>query len=433
MKIVYLSAGAAGMYCGTCLHDNTLAAALLELGEDVLLVPTYTPLRTDEEDISLPRVFYGGINVFLQQKSALFRHTPWWLDGLWDRPSLLKRASRSAGIINPAGLGELTVSMLQGEAGRQKKELDKLVHWLAHDVRPDIVHLSNAMLLGMTRELRRRLDVPVVCALSGEDIFLERIPQPYYQQARALLRQRARDVAAFTALNRYYADAMVEYLSIDRERIEVIPHGLKLAGHGERSPRAADQAFTIGYLARICHDKGLHLLAEAFGLLAKEAGLPTLRLKVAGYLAPGDRPYLAEIERRLAAEGIREKYQYVGELDRSEKIAFLQSLDVMALPTVYRESKGLSVLEAWANGVPTVLPDHGTFPELVADTGGGLLCEAGNARSLAERLAELARAPELAARLGQQGQQAVRDRYHAERMARRTRDFYARVLDQRAG
>ena len=71
MRIAYITAGAAGMYCGSCLHDNTLAAALLELGEDVVLVPTYTPLRTDEPDVSIDRVFFGGINVYLQEKVPL--------------------------------------------------------------------------------------------------------------------------------------------------------------------------------------------------------------------------------------------------------------------------------------------------------------------------------------------------------------------------
>src|SRR5437762_1513939 len=80
MKIVYITAGAAGMYCGSCMHDNTLVAALHQLGHDAILLPTYTPLRTDEEDISQQRVFFGGINVYLQQKSGLFRHTPWFLD-----------------------------------------------------------------------------------------------------------------------------------------------------------------------------------------------------------------------------------------------------------------------------------------------------------------------------------------------------------------
>ncbi len=139
------------MYCGSCLHDNTLAAALMRLGEDVLLVPTYTPIRTDEKDVSQPRVMFGGISVYLQQKWALFRHTPWLLDKLWDRPRLIDWLARRSISTAAEQLGDLTVSMLRGEEGNQRKEVEKIVHWLAHDVRPDIVHLSNSMLVGMAR------------------------------------------------------------------------------------------------------------------------------------------------------------------------------------------------------------------------------------------------------------------------------------------
>ena len=156
MRIAYITAGAAGMYCGSCLHDNTLAAALLELGEDVVLVPTYTPLRTDEANVSIERIFFGGINVYLQQRSSLFRYTPWWLDRLLDRPALLDRLSRRAASVDPTQLGDLTVSMLRGEAGHQRKELEKLVHWLVHEIRPEMVHLSNSMQIGMARMLRDR-------------------------------------------------------------------------------------------------------------------------------------------------------------------------------------------------------------------------------------------------------------------------------------
>ena len=100
MRVAYITAGAAGMYCGSCLHDNTLAAALLALGEDVLLVPTYTPLRTDEPGVSIDRIFFGGINVYLQQKSAIFRRTPWWFDRLLDHPTLIETLSRRAGSVD---------------------------------------------------------------------------------------------------------------------------------------------------------------------------------------------------------------------------------------------------------------------------------------------------------------------------------------------
>src|SRR5262245_33522993 len=208
MRIAYITAGAAGMYCGSCLHDNTLAAALLKLGEDVLLVPTYTPLRTDEPNVSIPRVFFGGINVYLQEKVPLFRHTPWWIDRLLDNPALLNSLSGRAGTVDPKQLGDLTVSMLRGEEGHQYKELEKLVNWLITQVKPDVIHLSNSMQLGMAREIHRYSGPPIVCQLSGEDLFLEKLTAPHYEQARSLLRERAADVDAFVAINHYYADFM---------------------------------------------------------------------------------------------------------------------------------------------------------------------------------------------------------------------------------
>jgi glycosyltransferase involved in cell wall biosynthesis len=427
MRIAYLAAGAGGMYCGSCLHDNTLAAALLKLGEDVVLAPIYTPLRTDEPDVSEPRVFVGGINAYLQQKVPLLRRTPRWLDGWLDHPALLRLATRSAGSVDPARLGAMTVSMLRGEQGNQRKELEKLVDWLIDEVQPDVVHLSNSLMLGLAPMIAARGGPPIVCSLSGEDLFIEKVPPPYYEQARQLLRERASEIAAFVALNDYYAQFMAEYLAVPRERIEVIPQGLDLAGHGDRPPPAAGAPRRVGFLARICHDKGLHLLAEACEALARrDDGLP-VELHAAGYLGASDRKYLAEIERRLADGPLAGAFRYHGELDRAGKIAFLQSLDVMSTPTVYRESKGLPVLEAWANGVPVVVPRHGAFPELIAATGGGLLHEPFDAADLAAKLAELWSDPARAAQLGQAGQRAVREHYDAEAMARRTLALYRRL------
>lgn len=429
MRIAYIGAGAAGMYCGSCLHDNTLAAALLALGEDVVLVPTYTPLRTDETDVSQRRVFFGGINVYLQQKWALFRHTPWWLDRLLDHPEMLERITKRGISIDPSQLGEMTVSMLAGEAGKQRKELEKLVHWLRDELRPDIVHLSNSMLLGVARRLKHNGGPPIVCQLSGEDLFLEKLVAPYYAQARALLRERAADADAFVAINRYYADFMADYLAVDRNRIHVIPHGVKLDGHGTRRDKGSGDRRAIGYLARICHDKGLHLLVEACERLAERNDLPPFELRVAGYLGSSDRPYFAEIEQRIAKGPLAGRFEYLGEVDRTRKIEFLQSLEVFSVPTVYRESKGLPALEAMANAVPVVLPDHGSFREMVADTGGGLLHRPLDPADLADKLAELLLEPHDASSLGKTGQRAVHDRYHAGAMAEQTRMLYRQMLD----
>lgn len=428
MRIAYIAAGAAGMYCGSCLHDNTLAAALMELGEDVVLVPTYTPLRTDEADVSIRRVFFGGINAYLQQKVTLFRYTPWWLDRFLDHPTLLNWATRGAASVDPAQLGDLTVSMLRGEAGHQRKELEKLVHWLLTDVQPDVVHLSNSMQLGMARLLRERCGPPVVCQLSGEDIFLEKLRPPHYELARNLLRERAADADAFVAINRYYADFMAGYLGVNRARVHVIPHGVRLAGHGSRREKRDNEPAAVGYLARICADKGLHILVDACERLARRGELPHFELHVAGYLGKGDRPYFDDLQYGVARGPLAGRFHYHGELDYAQKVSFLQSLDVMSVPSVYREGKGLPALEALANAVPVVLPDHGSFSELVADTGGGLLCRPLDPADLAEQIAKLLLDPAQAARLGKTGQAAIRERYHSASMARATCQLYRQLL-----
>jgi glycosyltransferase involved in cell wall biosynthesis len=183
-------------------------------------------------------------------------------------------------------------------------------------------------------------------------------------------------------------------------------------------------------MARVCPDKGLHLLAEAFALLAEDTQVPPARLVAAGHLADADRNYLAQIEAGLAQRGLAGRFEYRGCLERREKIGLLQSLHVMSLPTALPESKGLPVLEAWANGVPVIVPGHGTFPELVGDTGGGLIVEPNNASSLAAALKELILDPARAAELGHRGQTAVHARYHADRLAHDTIALYRHLLDK---
>ncbi|QDU88111.1 Capsular glucan synthase [Pirellulimonas nuda] len=425
MQIAYIAAGAADMVCGSCLHDNTLARALIRMGEQVTLVPTYTPLKTDEENVSLGRVFFGGVNVFLAQQFAAYRLLPRWLTRGLDSPRVLRWATRGAGSVDPAQLGPMTVSMLRGELGGQRRELEELVDWLLAEVKPDIVHLSNSMLLGMARRISQRCGPPIVCALSGEDLFLEGLPQPYYDEVRGLLRERAAEVDAFTALNAYYADTMAQYLSVPRSRIHVVPHGVDLEGYGEAPPaRGPGAPLRIGYLARVCHAKGLHQLVEACEQMAADPQMPAFELVAAGYLGKGDRQYLRDLERAAERGRLAGRFRYVGTLSRVEKIAFLQSLDLFSIPTVYQEAKGLPALEALACGVPVVLPDHGSFPEIIAATGGGVLFRAGDVAHLAETLRSLALQREAAQEHGERGRRAVIERFHADRMAAETLSLY---------
>ena len=275
MRIVHLTAGAGGRICGSCLHDNTLVRALRARGADALLVPAYVPTTTDEENVAGSRVVMGGVNVWLQEHSAFFRHTPAWLDRLLDAPPLLRWLSARTGGTRPADLGPLTVSSLRGESGNQRKEVAKLAAWLAADVQPDVVHLSNALLLGVAPAVRRATGARIVCTLSGEDIFIDAIPEPHRAAVWNLLRERAAHVDAFVALNGFYAGFMAERMHVPRDRIAVIPHGVDLAAFpptpsdlaGRRRARGGRGA--VGYLARACREKGLDHLVRALAILAR--------------------------------------------------------------------------------------------------------------------------------------------------------------------
>lgn len=419
MRIAYITSGAAGMYCGSCMNANTLATALIARGHDVALTPTYTPMRTDEAVVSIDHVFFGAINVYLQQKLALFRHTPRFVDWLLDRPKLLDWVGKLGSSTDARLLGSLTLSMLQGEHGRQRKELEKLVAWLKNDFRPDLVHLSFVMFLGFAHRLRAELGVPVVCSLQGDDIFLEELEEPYRGQAHALIRAHQSDVAAFIAPCHAYANAMSELMGLERSKIHVARLGIRTRDFAdsqtaEARREHAEGPFVIGFLARLCREKGLHQLIDAFQLLTRQLGPERLRLRIAGYLGERDRAYVELLREKIQGWGLGSQVDWVGEVDRKGKVDFLRGLDVFSMPTVYREPKGLSVLEAMASGVPVVQPRHGTFPEMLEATGGGLLVEPGSPEALAAALRQLHDDPELRHRLGEQGRAAVHRDFTAE-------------------
>lgn len=427
MRIAYIAAGAANMYCGTCLHDNALAGALMKRGHEVALIPTYTPLKTDATDVSIDRVFFGALNVYLQQKAEAFRRTPEAFDRLLDKPGLLKKAAKLGASTDPTELGDLTYSILQGEDGFQAKELQKLTAWLKDDYKPEIVHLTNSMFAGFARTFKRELGVPVVCSLQGEDLFLDQLRETWKAPVLTVLRERAKDVDGFVVNSRWYGDMMADYLDVPRERMHVVPLGLSLAGHGGEAEPHPEGTLTVGYLARVCPEKGIHLLVDAFRLLTAERP-GKVRLRVAGYLGERDRKFLEDQEAKLRSWGLADAYEYAGEIDRDAKIRFLQSLDVLSVPTVYREPKGLFVLEALANGVPVVEPRHGAFPELIEATGGGLLVDPGSPGDLARGIGELLDDPARRAELGRRGREAVYARFGDEAEAENALAVYQQVL-----
>lgn len=427
MRIYAFTAGAARMYCGSCLRDNALAAELRRQGHKVLLLPVYTPTLVDEENASSRHVVFGGISVYLQQHSSFFRKTPNFVDRLWDSWLALKAASFRSIAVNPRLLGEMTVAMLEGEAGPQKKEFAKMLDYLRGLEPPEVVTLPNSLLIAMAAPIRRALGCPVYVTLQGEDLFIEGLEEPYRLRVLELLRRRAGEADGFIAVSQFYARAMSAYLGVGEQRMHVVPLGVNTTDL-DRAPNRRDGPFCIGYLARVAPEKSLHLLAEAYRWMRQEGGLPPSRLEAAGYLAPEYRGYLDGIRRRLAQWGLEREFRYHGALNRQEKIRFLQSLDVLSVPSAYAEPKGLYALEAMACGVPVIEPRHGAFPEMLERTRGGLLAEPGDPVDFGRQILRLYEDPGLRTRMGEQAYRGVREFYSLAQMAQRAIHAYAQGI-----
>jgi len=404
------------MYCGSCLRDNAMATELMKRGHDVLLLPVYTPTLTDEPNVSNDHVVLGGISAYLEQYVPLFRKTPRWLDRLWDSKTALNLATRRSLSTNPKMLGEMTVSVLKGEGGFQRKEIDKFIDWVKNEAPPDVVSLPYTLLLGLAQPIKHALNVPILCTLQGEDLFLDNLQEPYRTQSLDLIRDHLLHVDLFLSVSDYYADFMPGYLGIPREKIRVVPIGINPEGfelrHADRSG-----PFTVGFFGRIAPEKGLHVLAEAYQIARQSGELPEARLEAAGYIAPDSKPYLEAIQKRLHDAGLGNEFHYRGVLERADKIAFLRRLDVMSMPATYDEPKGVSLLEAMACGVPLVQPRRGSFTEIIERTGGGLLVQPDDPQSLASAILQIAGDRDLAAELGANGFRGVREHYTAAHMA----------------
>jgi glycosyltransferase involved in cell wall biosynthesis len=412
MRILSITAGAAGMYCGSCLRDNALAIELMARGHDVTLVPVYTPTLTDEKNVSRGEVLFGGINVYLQQHSALFRKLPRFLDRLLDSPRLINTFAGRGISPDARVLGEMTISSLQGESGVLRKEFEKLVEWTQDEPVPDVVNVPNSLLISMVAPLRRALKRPVCVTLQGDELFIDGLVAPYRDQALALIRKQVRHVDCFIAVSEYCARFMTTFLEIPADRMAVVPLGISMDGYARRERRAdRDDTFRVGYLARIAPEKGLRLLAEAYVILRQQMGGARARLDVAGYMAADQRGYLESARAVLANAGLLDEMHYRGEIDRAGKFAFLQELDVLSVPATYDEPKGLFLLEAMASGVPVVQPRRGAFVEVIAKTGGGVLVDSDNPAALAEGLRSLWADPSRRVALARAAYDGVRKHY----------------------
>jgi len=433
MKIAQITPSSGdSFYCENCLRDIALVKAIKQLGHDILMVPLYLPVESDSgEPVSDAPIFFGGINVFLQQKSILFRKTPRWMDRWLDSPRLLKWVGRRAGMTSAQELGETTLSMLSGENGRQIKELDRLVEWLSlRENRPDVVCLSNILLAGLVRRIKDKLGVPVVCLLQDEDGFVDGLGEPYARQAWDMLAERARDIDGFVAVSNYFAGVMQRRLRLAPEKMHVVYMGISLDGY-EAAPSGVDKP-TIGFLSRMCYYRGLDILVDAFIVLRKNEKIENLKLRIAGGQAANDEGFINQIRDKLGSCNLLQDVEFVGDFSGDGRRRFFQELTVLSVPERLPIAYGLYILEALAAGVPVVEPAFGVFPELLEITGGGVLFEPNSVDALADALRPLVLDTDYAHRLGQEGHLGVSKGFDLHKTSQQLVAAFAQIMRRRA-
>ncbi len=429
MRIAYIAAGAAGTYCGACARDTSVARGLEARGHELQFVTLYTPLKADRMPSGNCPVYYGGINVYLQQKLPFLRHTPGFLDRMFDARWLLDWVERFAIDTKPEDLGEMTVSVLRGRDGRQKKELARLIRHLRRGPKPDVVNITNSLLSAIAPEVKEALGVPIVTNLQGEDVFVERLGSPWADESRDLIRRHATAVDAFVAPSESYADAMASWLAVPRAKIRVIRPGVDVTLYRPAQARPREP-FVVGYLSRITPPKGIDVLTDAFRRM--ESAKPGSRLEIAGEAVGSDLALWEGEERKLREAGLSERFRYAGAPDLDGKIEFLRHLSVFSVPSRYPERQAVASLEAMATGLPVVLSDHPVEREIVSLTGGGVLVAPGDAQALADALTRLRDNPAEREEMGRHAAAGIARHFSEESMVAATLALYDEIARGRA-
>jgi len=428
MKIVHIVPGSGDtFYCQNCIRDRDLIRALRALGHDVIVLPMYLPIFLDGDDVSSGApVFYGAARVYLSQKLPWLGNAPSWVRSLMDSRRFLGWIAKKAGTTRARGLEDMTISVLKGEGGGQSGELDRLVAWLKDEIKPDVVHLSNALLLGLARRIWLELGVPVVCTLQDEDTWINTMEDRAAAEIWRIMAECSDDVAAFVSVSRYYKGIIRARMQVADEKIHVVPIGINSQDYSV-APLEAGRP-VIGYLSRMSEALGLGILAEAFAIIKANRRVANLKLKVMGGYTPDDRPFLIRLRRFLAQKGIASDVEFYSSFDKACRLDFLRSLSVLSVPVRRPEAFGMFILEAMASGVPVVQPAIGAAVEIVGATGGGICYEPNDAATLAGRLEGILLDMAHARQLGRAGRESVLRDFAVRKMAERILEIYRQCL-----
>jgi glycosyltransferase involved in cell wall biosynthesis len=407
MKIVYLITGSGGsFYCGNCYRDMIYLRAIRKVpGINASAIPLYLPPDDTNSETGMDKnVFFGAISMYLREKVPFLKNMPVFMDKLVDSRPMLKMAARKAGTTNPEGLEEMTLNMIKGENAFPEKELQRLIDYLCKDGKPDIIHLSNALIIGLARQIKKKLNVKIVCSLLNEDDWIDEMMEPYQSGAWKLIAREANNVDFFLTPSTYYKELFISKTGISGDNFHVIPLGFD---PDLKKIEKKDNYPAIGYFCRINSQNGIDKLVDAFIKLRSSNKLPGLTLHISGGYTGDDKPFIADQIKKIKDNGLKSSVRIYPEFHGNSKQEFFNNIDIMCVPVRKHDGYGLYILEANAAGVPVVQPATGAFPEIIERTGGGITYTPDTVDELSANLMKTLSNRELCIELGKKGQENV--------------------------
>ncbi len=427
MKIVHIIPGSGGsFYCGNCLRDSKYYSSIKKLGQDVLKIPMYLPLFSHEQDNEHVPVFYGAVSLYLKQNYPAFKKAPKWFDNMLNTRPVLKQAAKMAGSTRAKGLEEMTISMLLGEHGGQAEELEKMIRWLEEHYRPDVIHLSNALLLGLAGRLKSSLGVPVVCSLQDEDVWVDVMSETSREAVWKLMGEKAGDVAAFVSVSHYFTGLMKEKMSLDGKDVHTLHLGVDPGDY--TFINSADKERSVGFLSRMNSENGLDILVDAFILMKADIKYHDVRLYLSGGHTGDDHHFIKEQKKKIIEAGVGNDVIFLENFDNEHRHIFFERVSVLSVPVRNGEAFGIYLAEAMASGIPVVQPALGAFPEIIETTGGGLICGDNTPRKLATALEKVLGDKKLLAEMSLKARKGVEEKFNINRQAKKLVDIYQGLL-----
>ena len=426
MKILFIVPGAGdAFYCGNCFRDNLQANALRSAGHDVVIMPLYLPLKDPSFKADTP-LFFPATSFFLSQKYYKKRSLPRWMGRILDSELVLKIAASLSGSTTSEGLENLTLSMIYGDDAAFRQQAQSIVNWIKDHERPDIIHLSSTLVIGIAKAIRQEIKIPVVCSLQDEEVWVDKLEKKYADAAWQGILESMQYINHFVTTSEFYKQMIISRFSqmkgsgIDVD-ISVVYTGVDAAKYAcEEYPSVP----VIGFFYRMNEENGLGILVDAFVKLKHKGGFDNLRLRIGGGYTSSDRKFLKKIRKKLSP--YKHTVDWCEAYNLNEHAKFYKETTAICVPLTFDESIGLYLCEAFAAGRPAIEPATGSFGEIVGDA--GIVYKKNTSDSLAEAIEQLLTDENLNIKCRENALRLTADRYNKETMADELQKIYEQLI-----